>query len=138
MTGEMNPSQFQILREDLAAMRTEWNQRFDNLVTRETFLDERRRVDGRFTDAARDVTTFRENVNKKVGELQREIASEAQARVADTRAALEAQVKESAERDRVRRQTAWQWLAIGVTLVAGPIISALVSVAMVSQGVGGP
>ncbi len=126
MTDGMSPSQFQILREDIAAMRSEWNQRFDNLVTRETFTDERRRVDGRFLDLAREIS-----------ENKQSIAQEAQARVQSEQSNLQRQLTEKNEREKVKRQTTWQWLALAITLIVGPVLGALIGAAMYAAGVGG-
>lgn len=120
----MTPSQFQVLREDIAQMRTEWNQRFDNLVTRDTFSDERRRVDGRFLDQAREVA-----------DLKTALEKESTARVAAQTDALNAQIRERNEREKVKRQTTWQWLALVITLVAGPTITILVTAALAQAGI---
>lgn len=125
MTDGMTPSQFQILREDFASMRQEFNQRFDNLVTRDAFRDEQRRVDDRFASQGREI-----------GELKTDITAEAQARVADTQQALKAQIHEKNEREKLRRATMWQWLFLAVSLVGGPIVGALIGSAMTA--VGGP
>ena len=125
MTDGMTPSQFQILREDFASMRQEFNQRFDNLVTRDAFRDEQRRVDDRFTSQGREI-----------GELKTDITAEAQARVADTQQALKAQIHEKNEREKIRRATMWQWLFLAVSLTGGPVVGALIGSAM--TGVGGP
>lgn len=127
MTDGMTPSQFQILREDFAAMRNEFNQRFDNLVTRESFRDEQRRVDERFGTLGREI-----------GEVKSGLTSEAAARVADTQATLQKQLQEKAEREKIRRATGWQWLLLAVSLVAGPILGALIGSAMTLSGIGTP
>lgn len=120
----MTPSQFQVLREDIAQMRTEWNQRFDNLVTRDTFSDERRRVDGRFLDQAREVA-----------DLKTALEKESTARVSAQTDAFNAQIRERNEREKVKRQTTWQWLALVITLVAGPTITILMTAALAQAGI---
>lgn len=125
MTDGMTPSQFQILREDFASMRSEFNQRFDNLVTRDAFRDEQRRVDERFSSQGREI-----------GELKADITAEAQARVADTQATLKSQLHEKAEREKIRRATGWQWLLLTVSLIGGPVFGALIGSAL--AGIGGP
>ena len=120
--GGMTPSQFQILREDLAQMRVEWNQRFDNLVTRDTFSDERRRVDSRFEGQGREIAS-----------LQKDLAAEHQARVAAETSALQSQIAERNEREKVRRATQWQWLLI----FASPIAAIIVGILAAQAGLGG-
>lgn len=124
MTDGMTPSQFQILREDFASMRSEFNQRFDNLVTRESFRDEQRRVDERFRSMGREI-----------GDVKADLTAEASARVADTQAGLQRQLAEKAEREKVRRATGWQWLFLAVSLVVGPVLGALIGSAMTLTGV---
>jgi hypothetical protein len=121
----MSPSQFQILREDFAAMRSEFNTRFDNLVTRESFRDEQRRVDDRFQTQGREI-----------GELKSGLLAEAQARVTERQDVLKAQLAEKTEREKLRRQTVWQWFALGASLIGAPIAAALIGAAMVSSGIG--
>ncbi|QOP64788.1 membrane protein [Microbacterium phage DelaGarza] len=120
--GGMTPSQFQILREDLAQMRVEWNQRFDNLVTRDTFSDERRRVDSRFEGQGREIAA-----------LQKDLAAEHQARVTAETNALQAQIAERNEREKVRRATQWQWLLI----FASPVAAIIVGILAAQAGLGG-
>ncbi|UVK61362.1 membrane protein [Microbacterium phage Gingerbug] len=122
MTDGMTPSQFQILREDLAQMRVEWNQRFDNLVTRDTFADERRRVDGRLEGQGREISA-----------LQKDLAAEHQARVTAETSALQAQIAERNEREKVRRATQWQWLLI----FASPAAAIIVGILAAQSGLGG-
>ena len=122
MTDGMTPSQFQILREDLAQMRLEWNQRFDNLVTRDTFRDERVRVDERFDGQGREIA-----------DLKRDLASEVQARVAAEQAALQAQVKLANEQEKDRRNRMWQWLLI----FASPVAVIIVGILAAQAGLGG-
>lgn len=128
--GAMNPSQFQILREDLAAMRTEWNQRFDNLVTRETFTDERRRVDGRFLDEGRRADERFANLGKEVAEVASGLAQESATRQTERADQLKAQVNLNNDREKERRARMWQWLLTGVSLVVGPVLGALIATAM--------
>ena len=107
----MTPSQFQILREDLAGLRSE----IRSLVTRESFRDEQRRVDDRFDSQGREI-----------GELKTSISAEAQARVTATQDNLNAQIREKNEREKIRRATQWQWLLLAVSLVAGPVVGGLI------------
>ncbi|WZB38578.1 membrane protein [Microbacterium phage Jera] len=120
----MTNEQFRILREDFAQMRTEFNLRFDNLVTRDTFKDERQRVDSLIQGQGREI-----------GELKRDLASEAQARVTERQDALKAQLAEKAEREKLRRQTLWQWFALAASLVGAPIIGGLIGAAMATAGI---
>ncbi len=136
MTDGMTPSQFQILREDLQAMRTEWNQRFDNLITRDTFADERRRVDGRFTDEARRADERHTALSREIGELSTALATEAQTRQNERVDTLNRQAAQANEREKERRARMWQWLLTGATLVLSPIVAALIASAM--AGIGGP
>ncbi|URM86938.1 membrane protein [Microbacterium phage TurboVicky] len=124
MTDGMTNEQFRILREDFAQMRTEFNLRFDNLVTRDTFKDERQRVDSLIQGQGREI-----------GELKRDLASEAQARVTERQDALKAQLAEKAEREKLRRQTLWQWFALAASLVGAPIIGGLIGAAMATAGI---
>lgn len=124
MADELPPSLFTILREDIASMRIEWAQRFENLVTREAFTDERRRVDGRLQDMSREI-----------GELKTNLSQEAQARVAAQQDTLQAQIREKNEREKVRRATAWQWFALAVSVVIGPIVGGLIGAALSATGV---
>lgn len=118
----MTPSQFQILREDFQAMRLEFQASIRELVTRETFSDERRRVDERF-----------EGQGREISDLKRDLAAEAQARVAAEQSALQAQIAERNEREKVRRATMWQWLA----LIASPIAVIIIGVVASQAGLGG-
>ncbi|QGH80686.1 hypothetical protein SEA_ZANELLA_28 [Microbacterium phage Zanella] len=124
MSDGMTNEQFRILREDFAQMRTEFNLRFDNLVTRDTFKDERQRVDSLIQGQGREI-----------GELKRDLASEAQARVTERQDALKAQLAEKAEREKLRRQTLWQWFALAASLVGAPIIGGLIGAAMATAGI---
>lgn len=124
--GGMTPSQFQILREDFMAMRLEFQASIRELVTREAFSDERRRVDGRFQDQGRELN-----------EVKTQVAQEAQARVQQAQADAQAKIAEGKERDKLRRQGAWQWLAWGVTLIIGPILGAIIATVMANAGFGG-
>lgn len=133
--GGMTPSQFQILREDIAAMRIEWNQRFDNLVTRETFMDERRRVDGRFQDSDRRSEERHKDSAKAISELETALNLESQTRQNERADALKSLVTLNNDREKERRARMWQWLLTGVSLVVAPILGALVATAV---QVGGP
>lgn len=93
-------------------MRQEWNQRFDNLVTRDTFLDERRRVDGRFKEQQDDLT-----------ELKAAFAAEVQARVQQAAADAQAKVTAAQERDRDNRQRRWLWFAMFATPAAALLVT---------------
>ena len=133
--GGMTPSQFQILREDLSQMRSEWNQRFDNLVTRETFTDERRRVDGRFMDENRRADERYTGLTKEIAEVATGLAAESQVRQQERVDTLNRQAHEKNEREKERRTRMWQWLLTGATLILSPILAALIATAM---QVGGP
>lgn len=135
MTEGMTNEQFRILREDFAQMRVEFNQRFDNLVTRETFTDERRRVDGRFLDSDRRSEERHKESAKQISELEAALNLESQTRQQERADALKAQVSLNNEREKERRGRMWQWLVLAVSLVGGPIAGALIASAM---QVGGP
>ena len=120
----MTPSQFQILREDFAAMRLEFQASIRELVTRESFRDEQRRVDERFEGQVREIS-----------DLKKDLATEAQARVTSTQDALNAQIREKNEREKIRKATQWQWLLLAVSLVGGPVLGAWIGRLM---GIGGP
>lgn len=120
--GGMTPSQFQILREDFQALRLEFQAGIRELVTRETFSDERRRVDGRFKDQADDIST-----------LKRDLAAEVQARTTAEQATLQAQVALANERERDRRGRMWQWLFI----IASPVAVIIVGILAANAGLGG-
>lgn len=122
MTDGMTPSQFQILREDFQALRLEFQAGIRELVTRETFSDERRRVDERF-----------EGQGREISDLKRDLAAEVQARVAAEQTALQSQLAERIEREKVRRQTMWQWLL----LIASPIVVIIVGIVAAQAGLGG-
>ncbi|QWY83817.1 hypothetical protein SEA_PERMAG_29 [Microbacterium phage PermaG] len=124
MTDGMTNEQFRILREDFAQMRTEFNLRFDNLVTRDTFKDERQRVDSLIQGQGREI-----------GEIKRDLGAEAQARVTERQDALKAQLAEKAEREKLRRQTLWQWFALAASLIGAPIIGGLIGAAMATAGI---
>lgn len=138
MTEGMSDSQFRILREDLAAMRVEFNARFDNLVTRETFRDEVRRTDQRFAETDRRNAEKSASLGSEIASLQAALAAEVNARTTEREDALQAQVAEAKEREKLRRAQMWQWLATAVTLVVGPIVGALIGSAMTLSGLGGP
>lgn len=121
----MSPSQFQILREDFQAMRLEFQASIRELVTRETFADERRRVDERF-----------EGHGRELGELKRGLEAEAQVRITQAAEDAKAKIAEARERERLRRQTAWQWFGLAATLVGGPILGGLIGAALSASGIG--
>lgn len=127
MTDGMTNEQFRILREDFSSMRQEFNLRFDNLVTRDTFRDERQRVD-----------SLIQGLGREVGEAKREIAAEAQARVQAAQADAQSKLAEAKEREKLRRATSWQWLGLAVTLVGAPIAGGLIGAAMAASGLGTP
>jgi hypothetical protein len=118
MADEMSSQQFQILREDFASMRTEFNARLDNLVTRESFRDEQRRVDGMIQSQGREI-----------GELKTSLTSEVSARLAAEQKASDATIHEAREREKIRRQTSWQWLSIAlapvIAIIAGYVFAHL-------------
>ena len=100
----MTPSQFQILREDLRAI----NLRLDQFITRETFRDERDRVDAKAQELRRDIDV-----------VSVALQDEAKARVLERETALNDQVKQAREVEKTRKAQTWQW----VLLIAGAVIS---------------
>lgn len=134
----MNPSQFQILREDFAQMRQEFNLRFDNLVTRETFTDERRRVDGRFQDGDRRSEERHATSTRQIAELEQALNLEAQTRQQERADALKAQVALNNDREKERRARMWQWLLAGVGWLVAPVTAALIASAITLANAGGP
>ncbi|QJD50005.1 hypothetical protein SEA_RASOVI_28 [Microbacterium phage Rasovi] len=121
----MTPGQFSILREDFQAMRLEFQASIRELVTRETFKDERMRVDSLIQGQGREI-----------GEIKRDLAAEAQARVQQAQADAQRQIAEGKDRERLRRQTIWQWFALAATLIGAPIIGGLIGAAMAASGIG--
>lgn len=109
--GGMTPSQFQILREDFQAMRLEFQAAMRELVTRDAFTDERRRVDGRFKDQSEDI-----------GDLRTKLEAESTARAAAELAAANAARASAEKANQVQKQTNWQWFLV----FAGPIVAYLV------------
>lgn len=109
--GGMTPSQFQILREDFQAMRLEFQAAIRELVTRESFTDERRRVDGRFKDQSEDIADLRTK-------LEGESTARAAAELANANAARAAAEKAT----QTQKQINWQWFLV----IAGPVVAYLV------------
>lgn len=130
MTEGMTPSQFQILREDLAGLRTELR----SLVTRESFRDEQRRVDDRFQDSDRRSEDRHKELAKIISDLETALGLESQARQAERADALKAQVALNNEREKERRGRMWQWLVLLVSLIGGPIVGALIASAIPGGG----
>lgn len=122
MSDAMSPSQFQILREDIAQMRSEFNGRFDSLVTRDAFRDERARVDERLSSLGREI-----------GENKAAIDAEALARTTEQQATLRAQQHDKAEREKERRARSWQWFA----LFASPVVSGIIAYVVGTASNGG-
>ena len=118
----MSPTQFQILREDFQALRLEFQAGIRDLVSRETFADERRRVDGRFKDQGDDIS-----------DLKRDLAAEVQARAAAEQSALQATIALANEREKDRRGRMWQWLF----MVASPVAVIIVGILAAQSGIGG-
>ena len=127
MNEGMTPGQFQILREDFQAMRLEFNLRLDRLVTQDSFLQEQKRVDALI-----------QSLNSDVGDVRESVGKEVQARVAERQDALKTQLNEKNEREKIRRQTLWQWFALAASLVGGPLIGGLIGAALASSGIGAP
>lgn len=135
MPENMTPSQFQILREDLAAFRSEINQRLDNVVSRESFRDEQRRVDGLIGGHGREIGELKTLLEKKIGEVTTALAQEAGARVSAQTDALNAQLLERQEREKVRRATMWQWLLLGVSIVVTPVVAIIIGSMLAQAGI---
>lgn len=122
MTDGMTPSQFQILREDFQALRLEFQAGIRDLVSRETFRDERLRVDERF-----------EGQGREIADLKRDLAAEVQARTTAEQNTLQAQLALANDRERDRRNRMWQWLF----MIASPIVVLIVGAVALAAGIGG-
>lgn len=114
----MEASEFQILREDIAGMRKEFNERLDKLVSREMFALEQRRVDDRFTQMGIELADAR----KDNSELESALKLETQARLDSETAALNAQIAESKAREKLGAQTRWQWFTLAASGLIFPLI----------------
>jgi hypothetical protein len=83
------------------------NTRLDNLVTRDAFTEEQKRVNEKFDSQGRDISS-----------LRADLVAEATARAAATLEAANKATAEAQASQRTARQTNWQWLA----LIASPFI----------------
>jgi hypothetical protein len=104
-------SPFQILREDLSSMRQEFNSAIRSLVTSDLFRDEQRRVDDKFQGLGREISDLRKEFDTAMAAL-----------TLSEQTRLKAEIAQAQERDKLRRQLGWQWIA----LIGAPIITFLI------------
>lgn len=97
----------------------EMNRRFDaldvvlrTLVTRDAFRDEQSRVNAELR-----------RQDREIADLKADLKAESTARAAAELSAANAAKAEAQERQRVQRQTNWQWFLV----IAGPVATLLVS-----------
>lgn len=113
MPDELQPSLFNILREDLRAM----GERLDKLVTGEAFTTERSRVDQKFADQGADIAQERVDRELAVTGLQTQI---------DEAAKLARTTQETQQN---RKVTLQQGLLIGlVATLSGGVITLIIAV----------
>lgn len=87
------------------------NARLDNLVTRDAFTEEQKRVNEKFDAQGRDISA-----------LRADLAAEATARAAERLESANKATADAQANQRTARQTNWQWFA----LFASPVATALV------------
>lgn len=106
------PPWFNLLREDIAAMRKDFNDRLDRLVSRDAFQQEQQRVNEKFDDQGRDI-----------GRLRTDLEKEVQVRVISAETAARERAAEQSLREREAGNRRWGVLA----WFASPLISAAVA-----------
>jgi len=108
---------FNLLREDLAAMRKEMNENLGKLVSNETFRQEQSRVNEKFEALAKDIS-----------DLTTDLAKEVQARVTAEQVRLTEKAKE--QQDRGKEAASRRWQIFG--MFASPLITLIIGFVFVA------
>lgn len=117
------------------------DRKFENMVTVDTFRDERRRVNDNHAALAKEVSDTATEIKLAVKDVASDLDKEVQARVTTEALATRQRQEDQAERERERRSRRWQifgWFAspIAAGLVAWLVVQISVLNALAAGGAG--